>query len=76
MTPEEVDAMSERTGLRGAALARAALAAAGRPFERQGVVDLPAPPLPPVPPTNGLAALRAAAEEWGKVEVVAPCQTE
>jgi hypothetical protein len=56
-------------------------AASGRPFERKGVVDLPAPMLPPVPADNGLALLRAAAEAWGGVEVAldedaedAPCE--
>lgn len=65
---EEIIEM-QRQGVPGPERARRALAAAGRPFERKGVVDVPAPPLPPVPPTNGLAALRAAAEEWGKTEV-------
>jgi DNA-binding transcriptional ArsR family regulator len=68
VNPEEIDEM-QRQGVPGPERARRALAAANRPFERKGVVDLPAPPLPPVPADNGLAVLRRAAEEWGNVEV-------
>lgn len=68
MNEEEIIEM-QRQGVPGPERARRALAAAGRPFERKGVVDVPAPPLPPVPADNGLAALRRAAEEWGNVEV-------
>lgn len=65
MNDEEIIEM-QRQGVPGPERARRALAAAGRPFERKGVVDVPAPPLPPVPADNGLARLIAAAEEWGK----------
>lgn len=65
VNPEEIDEM-QRQGVPGPERARRALAAANRPFERKGVVDLPAPPLPPVPADNGLRRLIEAAEEWGK----------